>query len=42
MSKPEDVADSLREAKDKGRTAVNMLVRSGENQRFIAIPLKKV
>ena len=42
VNKPEDVADSLREAKDKGRTAVNMLVRSGENQRFIAIPLKKV
>ncbi len=42
VSNPEDVADSVKKAKDKGRTAVNMLVRSGENQRFIAIPLKKV
>ena len=42
VSNPEDVADTVKKAKDKGRTAVNMLVRSGDNQRFIAIPLKKV
>lgn len=39
---PKDVEKGVRSAKDKGRTAVHMLVRSGNNQRFIALPLKKV
>ena len=42
VNAPEDVEKNVRKAKDKGRTAINMLVRSGDNQRFIAIPLKKV
>ncbi len=42
VSNPEDVAKSVRKAKDKGRTAVHMLVRSGGSQRFIALPLKKI
>ncbi len=42
VSQPDDVTKSVRKAKDKGRAAVNMLVRSGDNQRFIALPLKKV
>jgi serine protease Do len=42
VSNPDDVAESVRKAKDKGRTAVHMLVRSGDTQRFIALPLKKV
>ena len=42
VNDPDDVAKSVRKAKDKGRTAVHMLVRSGDSQRFIAIPLKKV
>lgn len=39
---PSDVAEGVRKAKDKGRAAVHMLVRSGDSQRFIALPLKKV
>ncbi len=42
VSNPEDVAKGVRKAKDKGRTAVHMLVRSGGSQRFIALPLKKI
>ena len=42
VNNPDDVAKGVRKAKDKGRTAVYMLVRSGDNQRFIALPLKKV
>lgn len=42
VSNPDDVAKGVRKAKDKGRSAVHMLVRSGDNQRFIALPLKKV
>lgn len=42
VKNPDDVEKGVRSAKDKGRTAVHMLVRSGESQRFIAIPLKKV
>lgn len=42
VSDPKDVEKGVRSAKDKGRTAVHMLVKSGENQRFIALPLKKV
>jgi serine protease Do len=42
VNRPTDVAEGVRKARSKGRTAVHMLVRSGDNQRFIAIPLKKV
>lgn len=42
VSNPDDVAKSVRKAKEKGRAAVHMLVRSGGSQRFIALPLKKV
>jgi serine protease Do len=42
VSDPADVAKSIRKAKDKGRRSVHMLVRSGDRQRFIALPLKKV
>lgn len=42
VNDPGDVQNSVKAAKDRGRTAVHMLVRSGNNQRFIALPLKKV
>lgn len=42
VNDPKDVENGVRSAKDKGRTAVHMLVRSGDSQRFIALPLKKV
>ncbi|RME94418.1 MAG: Do family serine endopeptidase [Alphaproteobacteria bacterium] len=38
---PRDVEKGLEKARKRGRGAVDMLVRSGERQRFIAIPLKK-
>ncbi|MDH3581226.1 MAG: trypsin-like peptidase domain-containing protein, partial [Hyphomicrobiales bacterium] len=41
VSEPKDVAEGVRKAKQRGRGAVDMLVRSGERQRFIAIPFKK-
>lgn len=40
VSEPKDVAEGVRKAKQRGRGAVHMLVRSGERQRFVAIPLK--
>ncbi|MEM1199179.1 MAG: Do family serine endopeptidase [Pseudomonadota bacterium] len=39
---PESVASAIERADRKGRKSVLMLVRSGENQRFVAIPLKRV
>jgi serine protease Do len=42
VSDPADVAKSVRKARDKGRRSVHMLVRSGDRQRFIALPLKKI
>ena len=39
---PESVASAIERADRKGRKSVLLLVRSGENQRFIAIPLKQV
>ena len=42
VSAPSDVLDGVRQAKDKGRKAVLLRVRSGEQERFIAIPLKNV
>ena len=41
VAKPSDVEAGVRSAQDKGRTAVLMRVRSGEQQRFVALPLKK-
>lgn len=41
VSEPHDVAEGVKKARKRGRGAVDMLVRSGERQRFIAIPLKK-
>ncbi len=41
VSKPSDVAAGVRTAKDKGRAAVLMRVQSGEQKRFVALPLKK-
>lgn len=41
VSKPSDVAEGVRAAKSKGRTAVLMRVQSGEQKRFVALPLKK-
>jgi len=42
VSQPQDVVTNVRKAKDKGRKAVLLRVRSGDQDRFIAIPLKKV
>ncbi len=41
VSEPEDVVEGVKEAKKKGRKAVLLRVRSGSQQRFIALPLKK-
>ena len=41
VSTPEDVARGVRKARERGRKAVLMRVRSGGQQRFIALPLKK-
>lgn len=42
VHEPSDVAEGVRRARKKKRKAVDMLVRSGERQRFIALPLKKI
>ena len=42
VSDPADVQKSVRKARDKGRRSVHMLVRSGDRQRFVALPLKKI
>lgn len=39
---PESVASAIERADRKGRKSVLLLVRSGENQRFVAIPLKQI
>ncbi|MCP5083221.1 MAG: Do family serine endopeptidase [Alphaproteobacteria bacterium] len=39
---PQSVASAIERADRKGRKSVLLLVRSGENQRFVAIPLKQV
>lgn len=41
VSQPSDVAKGVRAAKDKGRTAVLMRIQSGDQQRFVALPIKK-
>lgn len=41
VSQPQDVATNIESAQKKGRKAVNMLVRSGDQQRFVAIPFAK-
>ena len=42
VSRPRDVAERIRQAKDKGRKAVLMRIQSGERQRFIGLPVGKV
>ena len=42
IAEPDDVANAIDRADRKGRKSVLLLVRSGENQRFVAIPLKRV
>ncbi|MGD9868980.1 MAG: Do family serine endopeptidase, partial [Hyphomicrobiales bacterium] len=41
VSRPGDVSEGVKRAKDRGRGAVLMRVKSGDQQRFVAIPLKK-
>lgn len=41
VQQPEDVANGIEAAKKRGRKAVSMLVRSGDRQLFVAIPLEK-
>lgn len=41
VEKPNDVVQGVRSAKDRGRKAVLFRIKSGEQQRFIALPLKK-
>ncbi|MGI9387152.1 MAG: Do family serine endopeptidase [Methyloligellaceae bacterium] len=41
VSEPGDVLNGLRAAKRKGRKAILLRVQSGDQQRFIALPLKK-
>jgi serine protease Do len=41
VSSPADVASSLRDAAAEGRKAVLMRVKSGDNLRFLALPLDK-
>ena len=41
VSKPQDVITNVRKAKDKGRKAVLLRVRSGDQNRFVAIPISK-
>lgn len=38
VSEPKDVAANIESAQKSGRKAVHMLVRSGDRQRFVAIP----
>jgi len=42
VSKPTDVAQSIDEALKSNRRAVLLLVMRGANERFVALPLKKV
>lgn len=41
VSAPRDVTKGLDKAREKGRKAVLMRVKSGDQQRFVALPLKK-
>lgn len=41
VTSPAEVADGVKEAKDAGRGAINMLIKSGDRPRFVAIPFKK-
>ena len=42
VQEPKDVESGVKSARDKGRKAVLLRVQSGSEQRFIALPLKKV
>jgi len=41
VSKPKDVLANVRKAKEKGRKAVLLQVRSGDQNHFVAIPISK-
>ncbi len=41
VTEPEQVEAGVRKAEKRGRRAVLLRIQSGENQRFIALPLKK-
>jgi len=41
VNDPEELRAAIETAGEKGRKSVLMLVRSGDNQRFVALPLKE-
>lgn len=41
VSTPGDVAEGVQKAREKGRTAVLMRIRSGDQHRFVALPINK-
>ncbi len=41
VSTPEDVENGIREARERGRKAVLLQIRSRDQQRFVALPLKE-
>ncbi|MEO0620469.1 MAG: PDZ domain-containing protein, partial [Pseudomonadota bacterium] len=41
VNEPEDVEAAVRKAEERGRRAVLLRIQSGDNQRFIALPLNK-
>jgi len=40
VSTPDDVSDSIRDARDKGRKNVLLQIRSRDQQRFLALPIE--
>ncbi len=41
VSRPDDVVEGVKAAKRKGRKAILLRIKSGDQQRFIALPLRK-
>lgn len=41
VSRPDDVVEGVKAAKRKGRKAILLRIKSGDEQRFIALPLRK-
>ncbi len=41
VSTPREVADAVNKARDKGTRSVLLRVKSGENTRYVAIPVQK-
>jgi serine protease Do len=41
VNDPSEVREAISMASEKGRKKILMLIRSGDNQRFVALPLKK-